>query len=37
MTALRATSEPKLRAEIKRETARTTRRALMGISQPGGT
>lgn len=35
--ALRATSEPKLRAEMRRETIRTAIRELTGMSQPGRT
>lgn len=35
--ALRATSEPKLRAEMRRETIRTATRELTGMSQPGRT
>ena len=37
MMAPRATSEPKLRAEMRRETPRTTISALTGMSQPGRT
>ena len=37
MMAFRATSEPKLRAEMSREMSRTTRIELTGMSQPGRT
>lgn len=37
MMAFKATSEPKLRAEIRRDIARTMMRELTGISQPGRT
>ena len=37
MMAFRATSEPKLRAEMSREMKRTTRIELTGMSQPGRT
>lgn len=35
--ALRATAEPKFRAEMRRERRRVVRRALTGMSQPGWT
>ena len=37
MMAFRATSEPKLRAEMSREMKRTTWIELTGMSQPGRT
>ena len=37
MMAFRATSEPKLRAEMSREMSSTTRIELTGMSQPGRT
>ena len=37
MMAFKATSEPKLRAEMRSDTTRTTIRELTGMSQPGRT
>lgn len=37
MIAFNATSEPKLRAEMRSDTTRTMMRELTGISQPGRT
>lgn len=37
MMAFKATSEPKLRAEMRSDTTRTMMRELTGMSQPGRT